>query len=342
MTRRMLVLVACGLLGAVSVAGVRWYTASLIQEDDWADVKDLPAGIEPYQQARQRILSLHTAKLPSGEDDWLTHHFELGQTFEQYAASYPAPIPESEREILIQPFGSFTDRQREILDDVVEFLGLFYQVRTKLLETQPLPEIPADAQRDRGGRYGRQVLTKFLNQTVLAPRRPASATALIGFLTEDLWPASGLNYVYGEADLGVRTAVWSLARFGDPDGGPEALAQCKRRVLNTAIHETGHVLGIHHCTKFECAMNGSKHLEESDRKPMEFCPHCQAKIWWALAAQPAARCVALQQFAQRRQLSEPLFAREATALASTPPFAPRPAQKRIVPPPEESDASPSP
>ena len=48
------------------------------------------------------------------------------------------------------------------------------------------------------------------------------------------------------------------------------------------MHEIGHLFHIKHCIWFECMMNGSNSMEESDDKPMHFCPICQHKIFFAL------------------------------------------------------------
>src|SRR3712207_7363776 len=37
------------------------------------------------------------------------------------------------------------------------------------------------------------------------------------------------------------------------------------RTLKIAAHETGHMFSVRHCTKYECVMNGSNHLGETDR-----------------------------------------------------------------------------
>lgn len=43
-------------------------------------------------------------------------------------------------------------------------------------------------------------------------------------------------------------------------------------------HEIGHMFGIRHCQWLSCVMQGSNHLEESDRRPLDFCPICLRKL----------------------------------------------------------------
>jgi archaemetzincin len=48
------------------------------------------------------------------------------------------------------------------------------------------------------------------------------------------------------------------------------------------MHETGHMFGMRHCTKYECLMSGTNHLAETDRRPLDNCPQCMAKVAWAM------------------------------------------------------------
>jgi archaemetzincin len=49
-------------------------------------------------------------------------------------------------------------------------------------------------------------------------------------------------------------------------------------------------------------MNGSNNLAEKDRRPIEFCPECQQKIWWASGVDPATRDRKLAEFAESHGL----------------------------------------
>jgi archaemetzincin len=124
-----------------------------------------------------------------------------------------------------------------------------------------------------------------------------------GLLTaEDLYPDEDWNFVFGQASLSERVGVWSMYRYGDPTESAEARQMCLRRMLKVAGHETGHMLGIPHCTDWECGMNGSNSLPETDAQPLAFCHHCAAKVWWALDLEPAAWYESLATFARERGL----------------------------------------
>ena len=104
----------------------------------------------------------------------------------------------------------------------------------------------------------------------------------------------------GQASLGERVGVWSLYRQGDPEA---EFTTCLRRTLKTAVHETGHMFGIAHCTAYECGMNGSNHRAEADSRPLWFCPEDEMKVWWACRVDPAARYDRLSQFADEHGLA---------------------------------------
>lgn len=62
------------------------------------------------------------------------------------------------------------------------------------------------------------------------------------------------------------------------------------------------MFGIRHCTAFECCMNGSNSLDESDRTPLVYCSECDPKLWWACKLELASRAMALAAFANRHAL----------------------------------------
>jgi archaemetzincin len=42
------------------------------------------------------------------------------------------------------------------------------------------------------------------------------------------------------------------------------------------------MFGLAHCIFFNCVMNGSNHLDESDRRPMHLCPVCLRKLQFSV------------------------------------------------------------
>jgi archaemetzincin len=77
---------------------------------------------------------------------------------------------------------------------------------------------------------------------------------------------------------------------------------CLRQTLSTASHETGHILGMAHCTAYSCLMNGSNHQEERDARPLHPCPVCLRKLCWNLRAEPVPYLMKLNAFCRQNGL----------------------------------------
>lgn len=306
------------IVGVSILLAIQWYERRLAAPGDESLVQvPLPAGFEPFVECADIIRPLHEKKKPVQPGDWLDRHSEGGQTFAQYVQHRRAkPLRDDYSTIYILPLGEFDETQMRIVGETAECMKHFFGVPTTLLDAIPLEEAPSDARRTRDDGI-EQVLTQWIMNEQLKPRRPDDAVVLIGLVTCDLWPGD-LNWVFGEASMFDRVGVWSLHRNGDPRASEASYRLCLRRTIKTAMHETGHMLGIPHCIHFECGMNGSRSREESDRQPVEFCPECQPKIWWTCGADATERSRQLSAFASQSGLlaEASLWKRQATALES--------------------------
>lgn len=271
---------------------------------------------DPLRTSIERIRPLFVPKRPPRPGDWLASHDEPGQTYAEYRALVRAPVVEQHSTLRIVPIGPLTAGQRAVFGVTVDFLRPFFGLSIATDAPVALGDLPRAAQRvnDRSG--SRQLLTTFLLNEVLMRRRQPEDAAVLGITAIDLWPGRGWNFVFGQASLRERVGVWSMARNGDPDAGVGPLRTCSLRTVMTATHETGHMLGIRHCTRYECGMNGSNSVDERDGQPLEFCPECQPKLWWTLQLDPLARSRALEAVARRHGLVRVAaeFARQSAAL----------------------------
>ena len=254
------------------------------------------ARLNRLRQAAKKIESLHEKKRPPGPRDWLAQHAEAGQTFDQYLTSNPNRPTAKRTRLYIQPVGEFNVNQRRLVDETADLMSRFYNLPVTLLDPLSLDLVPAEARRTHPQWGDKQILTTYVLDKLLKPRRPADAVAMLALTTSDLWPGENWNFVFGQASLSERVGVWSLYRYGDADD-PRPDNPFKRRLFKVALHETGHMFGIAHCTAYECCMNGSNHLGEMDSRPMWVCPQCVQKIWWACSADPAKRYQRLAEFA---------------------------------------------
>ena len=252
-----------------------------------------------YQAAADKIRPLFQTKKLAQPGDWLADQKEPGQTFAQYLTTDPNRRTATRAKLYLQPIGDFTAMETSMVGKLKEFMQRFFGLDVVILDKIGLEKIPSSSRRVSPTSGKEQILTTHLLNKFLLPSRPKDAVAVLAITSSDLWPGDGWNYVFGQASLAERVGVWSTARFGDPNQDP---ARYLRRVLQVAVHETGHMFGIKHCTAYVCCMNGSNNLAESDRAPLFFCPECDAKIWWACKLDPASRAQALAEFAKRHQL----------------------------------------
>lgn len=259
---------------------------------------------------RLRPLHQRLGKPKAGE--WLAEHREDGQTFDAYRASDPI-IPDMKRRVLyVQPLGDLTATQRRIITRTADYMARFFSLEVRTREDLPLSLIPARARRVHPTWGDKQILSTYVLGELLQPRLPGDAMAYIAFTASDLWPGQNWNFVFGQASLRERVGVWSLHRNGDPEVSPASYRLALLRTMKVAVHETGHMFSMPHCTAYECNMGGSNSLEESDHGPLWLCPECLAKLAWATGADPLTRYRQLADFCK----AEGLVAEEAFFLES--------------------------
>ena len=252
-----------------------------------------------YADLESKLRPLASPLAPPRHGDWLAEHHELGQTFEEYLKSKPVHKTNKLHTIYLCLVGDFTEPQRRILKLTQDYLAVFFQCQVKVHRQIALATIPARARRTHPTWGDAQLLTGYILHEVLEPDRPADALAYLALTASDLWPGKGWNFMFGEADLNERIGVWSIYRNGDPESD---FRLCGRRSLTTASHETGHILGMWHCTAYSCLMNGRNHQEESDRSPMHLCPICLRKLCWNLGVEVILYLTALKTFCSQNGL----------------------------------------
>lgn len=258
-----------------------------------------PLGPEVSPQLRT-VLTREAAFRPipePGFNDWLTWKREPGQTFAQFASAL-RPRPTPRRSVLyLQPVGSFEKPAAPSLAFLARFAAAFFALPARV---QPGMDLSSSHLTTRESAPGqRQYLTGDLLK-LLSRRMPGDAFCRLGVTMEDLYPGPGWNYVFGQAYLGRRVGIYSFARYGGSAGkkpaAPSTLAL--RRAAKVLAHETGHMLGMQHCTYYSCLMNGSNHLGELDGAPLHLCPVCLRKLQSAVGFEVQARDRALRDLAR--------------------------------------------
>lgn len=226
-------------------------------------------------------LDIEKRKPKPGE--WLAEHKEVHQSMDAYQAANPNRVDEQHRKLYCTIIGEMDSASWSIYTKAKNYLGIIYGVSIDTLPSISKDVVPKDFQRMH--QEGLQLHSLYILDSVLIPKVPNDAFGLIAFTSYDLFPEFSWNYVFGQAKLKQRVGVWSMARYGTPNN-EAAYNACTKRTIAVATHEVGHMFGITHCTAYECVMNGSNDLYESDGQPMWMCHECFEKIMWNTKRNP--------------------------------------------------------
>jgi archaemetzincin len=215
-----------------------------------------------------------------GPNDWLTLHTERGQSYGEYR-DWAAHRPDAAHPVIyLLPFGDFPEETSPALEELRAYAAIFFQREVKLLPAYYPHDLEFSPRKNpRSGQ--RQILTSDI-LTFLKTQLPADAYCLLGITMEDLYPQPSWNYVFGQASLEERVGIYSLARydpaFWNDERGSRYRDVILQRACKVLVHETAHMFGLQHCIYFECVVNGSNHLTETDAQPQHLCPVCLHKL----------------------------------------------------------------
>lgn len=244
---------------------------------------------------------------PPKPGDWLYSYKEKGQTFEQFKKSKHI-IPTKENNIIyLQPIGQFDSLQVKQIELVREYLQLFFQLETKILDNVSNDIIPKHARRI-GQEEHEQFLAGFILDSVLKKEKPKNGIGLMALTEVDLYPKPEWNYVFGLASYRDRIAVSSIYRLQDKSLKGADFNLCLDRLLKICSHEIGHMFGLHHCIDADCVMNGTNSLVETDEHTLRLCSNCQRKLNSGFKYDNKKRLLELEKYFKENKLTEGLEA----------------------------------
>jgi archaemetzincin len=215
-----------------------------------------------------------------GPHDWLANHEEFGQTFDDYVQEGFVTPDKTRKKIYLLPIGPFAKGKSPSKKQLQQFTAAYFSMPVVVLD-----EIPVEGHKftTRINAYTkkRQILTHDILK-LLRKKLPKDGFCILAITMEDLYPESDWNFVFGMASLYARVGVFSFARY-DPAffGQPRGKGYQKtllRRSCKVLAHEAAHMFGLLHCIFFQCLVNGSNHMQESDSRPIHLCPVCLRKL----------------------------------------------------------------
>ena len=212
---------------------------------------------------------------PPGDGDWLSVHNEPAQSFERYRLAPGNRVNDRRKRLYLQPIGSAYQNRTIRVRHFQRFLAAYFGLEVVVLPARDAGDFARSA---REAPWGLQLQTPAVFAALRA-KLPSDAYGVIGITGIDLYPNDSFNFVFGQATFADRLGVLSINRFTDPkDGKSPSTAVIRKRALTLAAHEIGHMFGLPHCRYYQCVMNGSNGLSETDRSPLHLCPVCLRKL----------------------------------------------------------------
>ena len=237
----------------------------------------------------------------SGE--WRFTNHEDSQLLSNYKARKPKIAQLGITKLFLQPIGDFTEDQLKVIELDREYLQIFFQLSTKVLEPISDISIPDSARRKRIDGI-EQLNTQYIIQHILKGKIPENGYALMAITEKDLYPNAEWNFVFGQASYADRVGVSSLYRLGNKP--LDNFTICLKRILNISSHEIGHMFSMTHCVLAKCVMNGANSLSETDLSPNRLCAECQMKLFWNFGYDNHNRLRELSSFFKENKLMEDL------------------------------------
>lgn len=148
----------------------------------------------------------------------------------------------------------------------VRVLGL----GVRRLDPLPTPRHAFDARRNQYSSV--EVMRAF------AAAAPTGDAKVVGICEQDLFIPM-LTFVFGQAQLGGRLALVSLARLRQEFYGlPPDHSVLIARAVKEVSHELGHTFGLAHCQDRLCSMSVSTDVRQVDGKHADYCRSCAALV----------------------------------------------------------------
>lgn len=165
--------------------------------------------------------------------------------------------------------GATAETDREALTAIGSFLSAQFQLPLREMDL-PAVDFALDARRNQ---YGSIAVLELISRLC-----PDDAIKLVAVTERDLF-IPVLTFVFGQAQLGGRAAVISLARLRQEFYGLEPNRPILLdRAYKEALHEAGHTFGLVHCADHGCAMSLSTRVQQIDQKRAALCLACSRRL----------------------------------------------------------------
>jgi archaemetzincin len=167
-----------------------------------------------------------------GPHDWLAVHPEPSQMFGQIKDSRPNKPDGTRRKIYLQPLGEFPPGRSPSPERLREYATIYFG-----LETDTLPAVQGQDFTTRVNplTHNHQILATDVLRFLMT-KLPRDAFCVLTITMEDLYPEPAWNFVFGQASLRERVAVFSFARYDAAFYGQERAADHQTVLLRRSCN----------------------------------------------------------------------------------------------------------
>jgi archaemetzincin len=170
--------------------------------------------------------------------------------FDQFKGSRPNKPDETQRKIYLQPLGEFPPDRSPSPERLREYATVYFALQTDTLSVVQGQDFTT---RVNPLTHNQQILTTDV-LLFLMTKLPPNAFCVLAITMEDLYPEPARNFVFGQASLQQRVAVFSFAGYDAAFYGQGRTADHQtvllRRSCEVLVHETAHMFGLAHCIFF--------------------------------------------------------------------------------------------
>jgi archaemetzincin len=168
--------------------------------------------------------------------------------------------------VLIAPIGEF---DADILSAVEKMVPQVFGLPCRI---EPVIDDISFAWNEARGQYHSTSILKELSE-----KASTDVLKIIALTHSDLFIPI-LTHVYGEAQLGGRSAIVSTFRL---EGGISPVGQRAlylERIAKEAAHELGHTFDLRHCEDHQCLMHYCRRIADVDAKTIRLCRYCKVLL----------------------------------------------------------------
>ncbi len=177
-----------------------------------------------------------------------------------------APPSKKKRNCLIVPIGQFNDI---LLSEISQHVSNIFKLEPHIQSLLNSIEFAFD--KNRNQYHSTPILDKLAE--LLNPKY----SKVIALTSIDLFIPI-LTHVYGEAQLGGKACIVSIARLNEELEHEMDQTFFHKRVVKEALHELGHTFNLVHCKDPQCIMHYCRSIGDVDKKNDAMCRYCSVLL----------------------------------------------------------------